>query len=70
MASSCPEEVEAMRQLGELVTGLGLAHVLYLLAEIAEEQRDVSLSLHDTAAAAKWAHDGRMLGQTAMSLLE
>ena len=70
MASSCPEEVEAMRQLGELVTGLGLSHVVYLLAEVAEEQRDVSLSIQDIATATKWAHDGKVLGQVAMSLLE
>ena len=44
MASSCPDELEAMRRLGELVTGLGLSHVVYLLAELADERRDVSLS--------------------------
>ncbi len=70
MASSCPEEVAALRQLGELVTGLGLAHVVYLLAEVAEEQRDVSLSARDIASATKWAHNGKVLGQTATSLLE
>lgn len=70
MASSCPEEVEAMRQLGELVTGLGLSHVVYLLAELADERRDVSLSVRDIATATKWAHDGKVLGQAAMSLLE
>jgi len=69
MASSCPEEVEAMRQLGEFVTGLGLSRVVYLLAELAEEQRDVSLSVHDIANATKWAHDGKVLGHAAMSLL-
>ena len=50
MASSCPEEVKAMRQLGELVTGLGLSHVVYLLAALAEERRDVSLSVQDARA--------------------
>jgi hypothetical protein len=70
MASSCPEEVEAMRQLGALVSELGLSHVVYLLAELAEEQRDVSLSTQDVATATKWAHDGKVLGRAAMSLLE
>ena len=70
MASSCPEEVKAMRQLGELVTGLGLSHVVYLLAALAEERRDVSLSVQDSANATKWAHDGKVLGQAAMRLLE
>ena len=69
MASSCPGEVEAMRQLGELVTELGLSHVVYLLAALAEEQRDVSLSAQDVAMATKWAHDGKVLGQAALSLL-
>jgi len=69
MASSCPEEIEAMRRLGELVTGLGLSHVVYLLAEVAEQQRERSLSAHDTETASKWAHGGKVLGQAAMSLL-
>ena len=69
MASSCPGEVEAMRQRGELVTELGLSHVVYLLAALAEAHRDVSLSAHDVAMATKWAHDGKVLGQTALSLL-
>lgn len=70
MACSCPEEMEAMRKLGELVEGLGLSYVVYLLADIAEEQRDVSLSAHDAATATKWAHDGKVLGRAAMSLFE
>ena len=70
MACSCPEEIEAMRKLGELVKGLGLSHVVYLLADIAEEQRDVSLSAQDVPEAAKWAHDGKVLGRAAITLLE
>lgn len=70
MACSCPEELEAMRKLGELVKGFGLSHVVYLLANIAEEQRDASLSAHDATQATKWAHDTKVLGQVAMSLLE
>jgi len=70
MASSQPEAVAAMRQLGVLVAGLGLSHVVYLLADVAEEQRTVSMSANDTAAAAKWAHDGKVLGHAAMALLK
>lgn len=70
MASSCPEEVEAMRQLGALVAQLGLSHVVYLLAEVAEEQREVFLSLQDAEKATKWAHDGKVLGHAAQCLLE
>ena len=70
MAGSCPEELEAMRTLGGLVKGLGLSHVVYLLAEIAEEQRDLSLAAADAATATKWAHDGKVLGRAATSLLD
>jgi len=70
MACSGSEDMEAMRTLTGLVKGLGLSHVVYLLAEIAEEQRDVSLSSQDVSAATKWAHDGKVLGTAAMSLLE
>jgi hypothetical protein len=70
MASSCPEEVEAMRQLGALVAQLGLSHVVYLLAEVAEDQREVFLSRHDDHQATKWAHDGKVLGHAAQCLLE
>ena len=70
MASSCPQEVEAARQLNDLVTELGLSHVVYLLVQVAEQQRDVSLSAQDAAAATKWAHDGKVLGQAAITLLQ
>jgi hypothetical protein len=59
-----------MRKLSELVKELGLSQVVYLLAEIAEQQRDVSLSVHDASTATKWAHDGKVLGRAAMSLFE
>jgi hypothetical protein len=70
MACSCPEAIDAARKLGQLVKGLGLSHIVYLLAEIAEEQRDVSLAAHDVARAAKWAHDGKVLGRAAMTLFQ
>ena len=70
MASSCTQEVEAARQLNDLVTELGLSHVVYLLVQVAEQQRDVSLSAQDAAAATKWAHDGKVLGQAAITLLQ
>ncbi len=70
MARSCPEEIDAMRTLGALVKGFGLSHVVYLLADIADEQRNVSLSAQDAPTATKWAHDGKVLGQAAITLLE
>jgi hypothetical protein len=70
MAYSCPDEVEAARKLGELVEGFGLCHIVYLLADIADEQRDVALAVQDVARATKWAHDGKVLGRAAMRLFE
>jgi hypothetical protein len=70
MAHSCPDEIEAARKLGELVEGLGLSHIVYLLADIADEQRDVALAVRDVARATKWAHDGKVLGRAAMTLFE
>jgi hypothetical protein len=59
-----------MRTLGNLVNGLGLSHVVYLLADIAEEQRDRSLAAEDRATATKWEHAGKVLGRAAITLLE
>ena len=70
MACSCSEEIEAMRTLGDLVRELGLSHVVYLLAAIAEQQRDCAVAADDAATAMKWAHDGKVLGHAAMGLLE
>lgn len=70
MACSCPEETEAMRTLGNLVESLGLSHVVYLLADIAEEQHNRSLAAQDRATATKWEHDGKVLGRAAITLLE
>lgn len=70
MACNCPEETEAMRKLDDLVKELGLSHVVYLLAEIAEEHRDMLLSAQDVSNATKWAHDGKVLGGVAITLLE
>jgi Bacterial regulatory protein, arsR family len=70
MGRSCSEEVEAMGELARMVTGLGLSRVVYLLAEFADEQRDLALADADTLKAKKWAHDGKVLGGAAMSVLE
>lgn len=70
MARSCPEEIEAMHKLDDLVNELGLSHLVYLLADIAEEHRDMLLSVQDVSKATKWAHDGKALSRLAITLLE
>jgi hypothetical protein len=59
-----------MRTLGDLVRELGLSYVVYLLAAVAEQQRDCALAADDTATAMRWAHDGKVLGHAAIGLLE
>lgn len=68
MGSSNPEELEAMRHLERIVDELGLAHVVYLLADIAEQQSDLLLK-NDGVKAARLAHDAKVLGRTAIVLL-
>jgi len=68
MRSSNPEELEAVPHLEKIVDELGLAHVVYILAEIAEQQSDVLLK-KDGVRAARLAHDAKVLGRTAMVLL-
>jgi hypothetical protein len=68
MRSNNPEEVDAMRHLEEIVDELGLAYVVYLLADIAEQQSDVLLKKDDIKAA-RLAHDAKVLARTAIVLL-
>jgi hypothetical protein len=62
------EDVEAMQRLERIVDELGLAHVVYLLADIADQRSDL-LSTQDIARATRFAHDAKVLGRTAISLL-
>jgi len=55
--------------LRELVSTLGLSHVVYLLAQITDEQRDVARACDDAAGDARAAHDTKVLGDTARRLL-
>jgi hypothetical protein len=68
MGNSNPEELQAMRHLKRIVDELGLAHVVYLLADIAEQQSDL-WSTKDGVRAARLAHDAKVLGRTAIVLL-
>lgn len=69
MATGTPEHTEALRTLRQLVEELGFAHVLYLLAELADEQRDAAARLDDATATKRAAHDARILGEAAKQLL-
>jgi hypothetical protein len=68
MGSSNPEELEAMRHLERIVDELGFAYVVYLLADIAEQQSDRLLK-NDGVKAARLAHDAKVLARTAIVLL-
>jgi len=68
MGSNNPEELEAVQHLERIVDELGLAHVVYLLADIAEQQSDL-LVKEDGVRAGRLAHDAKVLGRTAIVLL-
>ena len=68
MERSNPDGPDAMQHLEKIVDELGLARVVYLLADIADHQSAL-LSTSDTARATRLAHDAKLLGQTAIALL-
>lgn len=69
MAARSRVQDDAVRQWRELVSTLGLSHVVYLLAQITDEQRDVAKARDDTAGDARAAHDTKVLGDTARRVL-
>lgn len=69
MAARSPEQDAAVGLLRELVRALGFSHVVYLLAQLADEQGDVARARDDAAGATRAAHDAKVLGDTAMRLL-
>jgi hypothetical protein len=69
MATSAPEQGDAVRVLRELVRTLGFSHVVYLLAQLADEEGDLAKVREDAARAKGAAHDAKVLGETAMRLL-
>ena len=68
MESNSSEELQAVQHLEKVVDELGLAHVVYLLVAIAEQQSDVLLK-EDGVRAARLAHDAKVLGRAAITLL-
>jgi hypothetical protein len=69
VATSVPEQ-PAEPLLRDLVRAIGLSHVVYLLAHIADEREQVARSVGDEGRARRYAHDGRVLGEAAIRLLE
>lgn len=69
MAARSRVQDDAVRQWRELVSTLGLSHVVYLLAQITDEQRDVARACDDAAGDACAAHDTKVLGDTARRVL-
>jgi len=70
MAVRSPEHDAGICVLRELVGTLGLSHVVYLLAQVADEQGDVAKGHDDATAATRAAHDAKVLGDAAMRLLD
>ena len=69
MARSTSEHTHALRTLRPLVEGLGFAHLVYLLAELADEQHAAAVSLDHAREAKRALHDARVLGEAAKQLL-
>lgn len=69
MAARSRVQDDAVRQWRELVSTLGLSHVVYLLAQNTDEQRDVARACDDAAGDARAAHDTKVLGDTARRVL-
>jgi hypothetical protein len=70
MARSIPEHDEACRLLRELLETVGLSHIVYLLTQIVEERRDLARADGDAERVRRFAHDARLLGDTAIRLLD
>ena len=68
MATFHSDDVQAAEYLERIVDDVGIARVVYLLADIAEQQATLLAKL-DAAKAARLAHDAKLLGRTAISLL-
>ena len=55
--------------LRALVKALGVAHVVYLLAQIVEDDREAARLRQDMAGADRCVHDAKVLGEAAIRLL-
>ena len=69
MPISAPEQDDAVGVLRDLVRALGFSHVVYLLAQLADEAGDLAKIREDAGRANGAAHDAKVLGETAMRLL-
>jgi len=69
MGARSPEQEDAVRRLGDLVSTLGFSHVVYLLAQLADERGDAARARDNAAEAARAARNAKVLGDAAMRLL-
>jgi hypothetical protein len=69
MATNTLEHGDAIRILRDLVKTLGFSHVVYLLAQLADEACGAATDHHGSARASSAAHDAKVLGEAAMRLL-
>ena len=68
MAADPSEPGETARALGDLVRTLGFSHVVYVLAQLADEERDRAIAGEDAVGATRAAFNAKVLGETAMRL--
>jgi hypothetical protein len=69
VAPRTPEHGDAIPVLRGLVTTLGFSHVVYLLAQLADEEGDLAKAHEDAVGVHRAALNARVLGETAMRLL-
>jgi len=70
MARSITEHDDALGLLRDLVETIGVSHVVYLLAQLVDERRDLARVECDAERANRAGHDARLLGDTAIRLLD
>jgi hypothetical protein len=67
--TTAPEQLE-MRPLRDLVEAIGLAHVVYLLAQIADEETETARLKRTVTRATRCEHDARLPSSVAIRMLE
>ena len=70
MAMRGAEHESDLWLLRALVKALGVAHVVYLLTQIVEDDREAARLRRDKVGADRCAHDAKVLGEAAIRLLK
>jgi hypothetical protein len=68
MATADPEHIHAVQVLRTLVSTIGFAHVVYVLAELAKDRSDSTKIAGDSSQAERAARDSQVLREAAMRL--